>query len=228
MERKSNREKTIPIQPKKYITSYCKADKELLPTDGPFSYKGLTRWATYPDGSCLVHAILNAFWKPYRKGRLNDKVLDRLDYVKKLRHKLAEMLEEPIDKNDPTGPTNYDILSNGSLRELAQSIPDCSLERMKKVLDSTSFLGYVYLEYFSDRFDIDIYIIDLEKMDVYTTGRSDDEIYYKSRDSIVIGYVNEHFETLSVKTSPSNYETFFSTDSPFIRAIWKRRRELVP
>ncbi len=215
--------------PKKiYVRGYCKGDRELLPTDGPFSYKGLTRWATYTDGSCLVHAILNAFWKPYRQGRLNGKVMDRLKFVLELRTKMASMLAEPIDKNDPSGPTNYDVLSNGSLRELANSIPDCSLERMQKVLNSKDLLGYVYLEYFSDKFGIDIYIIDLEKMDVYTTGRCDDDLYYKGRDSIIIGYINEHFETLSVKTSPSVYEAFFSSDSPVIRAIWKRKRELTP
>jgi hypothetical protein len=213
---------------KVYVNYYCKGDRELLPSDGPFSYKGLTRWATYGDGSCLIHAILNAFWKPYREGKLNGKVMDRLKFVSELRTKMAKMLSEPVDKNDPSGPSNYDVLSKGSLRELANSIPDCSLDRMKKILDSNMFLGYVYLEYFSDKFGIDIYIIDLNKMDVYTTGRCDDEIYYKNRDSIIIGYINEHFETLSVKTSPSVYETFFSTDSPVIREIWKRKKQLTP
>ena len=207
-----------------YVTGYCKKDKELLPENGPFFYKGLTRWMTYTDGSCLLHAIFNAFWKPYRLGRFEGKSFDRLLFVRNFRTQMAKALSQPSDEKDPTSPANYELLSNGSLKELSSYIPECNLENMKKVLDSEEFLGQVFIEYFSNQLSLDIYIIDLKKMDVYMTGRSDDNLYFKSRNSVVIGYIDKHFETLSVKTSPENYDTYFSSEAPFIRAIWKRKR----
>jgi hypothetical protein len=209
-----------------YVQGYCKAGMEELPTNGAISYPGLMRFHTYTDGSCLVHALLNAFWKPYHSGLLNGQPLHRKEFVRNLRTQMADLLRQPSIPGNPKSPINYDLLSNGALRELADSVPECSLEKMCAILDSNAFLGYVFIEFFSEKFNIDIYILDLKKMDVYIMGKGTDHLYYKGRNSVVIGYIDNHFETLGIRTSEVNYDTFFDSESPFIRKIWERKRQI--
>lgn len=208
-----------------YLEEPCQKDRQLLPENGPFSYPGLTRFYTYKESS-LIHAILNATWEPYHNGDVDGESFDRQILVRDLRKKLSFLLRSPIDPSKPKGPTHYDKLLNGCLRERAKKHKDCTLDRLCAILDSDLFLGHVFIEFLSNYFNIDIYILDLKSMDIYTTGGMDDHMYYKARDSIIVGFVKNHYDLIGVKTSKDDYATLFHNESPFIRKIWERKKEI--
>ena len=209
-----------------FITGPCKADRQLLPENGQFSYPGLTRFFTYKESS-LIHAILNAYWEPYHTGEVNGETFDRQILVRQKRTELAQILRSPIEPTKKNSPTHYDRLMNGCLREMSKKNKMCTLDRLCSVMDSDVFLGHVYIEFLSNHFNLDIYILDLTSMDIYTTGGMDDRLYYKGRDSIMIGYVHpNHYEMIGVKISKDDYATIFHSESPFVRKIWERKKEL--
>nr|QBK89805.1 MAG: OTU-like cysteine protease [Pithovirus LCPAC101] len=180
-----------------------------------FIYNNMVRFDTIADGSCFFHAVLMSFYEPYQ---LNN--IDRISFVREFRRDLAKTLSSPINPNDGESPSYYDALSGGTLSKFAESVPQYSLSKMVKILDSNSFVGNEYIEYISNLFSRDIYILDIEKSNVYMTG---DEygLLYKNRQSTVIGYKNSHFELIGVQSSNGHIRVGFSPDDPFISYINK-------
>lgn len=60
---------------------------------GCFTYDNMISIYTYPDGSCLIHAVLNGFFKPYRSGMIDNTKMDRKEYVKEVRKDISLYLE---------------------------------------------------------------------------------------------------------------------------------------
>lgn len=182
-----------------------------------FSIKGMKfpytirKIETIGDGSCFLHAILRAIWPDYEKMGYKEK----RKTVRTLRDELAVRLEEKDEK----GISVYQKLSDGKLPELSKSIPHVKLEEMKKFLKSDNFFDQLYFEFISDTFNIDIYVIDYSTEKIYNMGYSTNQNFYKDRNSIIIGYGNQHFETLEIEVRPGHWKTFFKHDSEIIKII---------
>lgn len=200
---------------------------ERYPQGGPFYYPGLIRFYTYTDGSSFLHAISNSMHDFYRSGVMKDgRTVDRHHFVRDLRKELSEELAKPANKQNPNSAIYYELLSRGQLREQAINMPEYSLEHMQRTLDSEEHLGLLFLEFFSTIFDVDIYIINLKKLDLYITGK-DDRLYYKNRKSIIIGYIDNHFESMGVQIGHNKYFTLFDPKFPLITKIWERKNAIM-
>lgn len=207
-------------------------DYQKLPS-GNFNYPGLTRFYNIQDENSLLRAILNAMYLPYRTGILGGKPCDRDKMIRDLRVQLAEKLNSPLDieskggnfKVPVDGLTYYENLSQGEIKRLSSNNPELTLENMRNYLMSKNPLNLSLLEYLGDALNTDIYLIDLSKLDVKIEKIELSKYLYKGRDSVVIGVLGDHFETLGVKSGKER-NTYFTPDSPLIKAIRKRRREL--
>lgn len=182
---------------------------------------------TYGDGNCYFHSILGAFCKKYI---ISNSYEQKLTYVSKLRYVLSNQLNSPYPG---TSLKYYDVISNGSLRENSEFITECSLEYMMRELNSNNPVGNIYQELISDCLNIDIYLIDITKGDIYFTA-CDYNNLYKNRNSIVIGYndycndkIINHYETIAVISDLGIPQTFFTFDHPFIQKLKDRIRNRV-
>ena len=137
------------------------------------------------DGSCFFHAICKAYFKPYIFGKVGDKPLNRGKFVRKLRRDLAKKLGSKINPEDANSKTYYEDLAKGELANIGKEIKQYSLENMQKTLDSSEPISNEYNEFISNQLDIDIYIIDGIKRDVYMTG-TEDSLIYKNRKSVIL------------------------------------------
>lgn len=175
-----------------------------------FSYP-LRRIPTLGDGSCFLHAVLRCIWSDYKDLSTSEK----LRVVCEVRQELSDL----IDKKGTDGTSYYDRLSRGELKDLSKSFSETQLEEMKRFLKSSEYFTHLYLEFISEVFEIDIYIIDYKSMNLYNHG--DNELFYKDRNSIAVGYDEKrsHFEALEVEIRPGKFETFFEPDSNIIREL---------
>lgn len=188
-------------------------------------YPGLVKLNMMGDGSCFFHSIAYSFHKPYRFETIEGYVLDRRDFIRKLRKDLSIKLGQPVNPSDPNSPIYYDVLSRGQLSELSKTLPEYSLLYMQKELDSNTPIDSIYHEFVSDILNKDIYILDGESRDVYQLDR---ELYYKGRPSIVLYYANNHYDLIGLNTkvgensNDNGIKTFFNPNSDFIRILYSR------
>lgn len=181
-----------------------------------------------PDGSCLFHSVLKAFSKKYNQ-RLDP---DRKAMVTNVRKDLAEALGEmvPHQEGDLVKKTYYEILSNGNLASFGVHSKEFSLPYLQELLKSNNSVGMEFIEALGLFFDIDIYIIDMLRSDLYFIG-TDLSIYYKGRKSIVLGYTQAsmkddgHYDVIGLNIGNKIY-TLFEKDNFFIRSLNDRYKEL--
>ena len=160
------------------------------------------------DGSCFLHSVLRAISPDYTEKNTKE----RIEMVIEVRKDLAEMIDKPVEGSE--GKTYYELLSRGQLKELSETFDEIKLEEMKKFLRSKDWFSLLYVELISNVFDIDIYIINHCKKNLYV---GDNELLFKNRKSIIIGYHDEkHFDTLSIKDKNGEKRTYFSPTSPVI------------
>lgn len=163
------------------------------------------------DGSCMFHSILLATSTRYNNSNTSQRKL----MASKLRSNLSKQLDR-----------KYHYLSRGQLADFARATrnvtPFGSLEEMKSHLDSDSFVGQEYIELISDELNIDIYIIDLDKQDVYIVG--DTELYIKNRPSVVIGYreSQSHYDMIGQIKSNNKIVSLFDPTHETIITLRKR------
>lgn len=161
-----------------------------------------------PDGSCMFHSILQAFNKTYNTLDNNGKKL----MVREFRNNLSDVLTEDVD-----GEIIYNKLSRGELEEFSKFYPPASLKVMQRDLKNNTWGDFRFLELLSEILDLNIFIIDRTKSDVYQTG--DPELLYKHRDSIIILNTNNiHFDTMGLK-SKRGVKTLFNKNDPVIKLI---------
>lgn len=191
---------------------------ENLRWDKNFKYDGLVRLYTIGDGSCFFHAVIKAYFIPYKVGYYNEQPLDRGQFIRNFRRDLAKTLRED--------PEIYKSLSRGQLENMSKTLEQCHLEEMIKVLDSDLPVDNLFNEYVSNVINKDIYLLDMEKEDVYMTG-NDIDILYKNRDSIVILTMPGHYELVGVERN-GLIQTLFRPNDDFILYIKERLHQLTP
>ena len=190
----------------------------------PFS---LVRIRTDMDGSCFFHALAKAYFKPYIVGKIDGESFNRKNFIKNLRKDLAKRLASKIDPEDPKSKTYYEALAQGELKKISKDMGNYSLKNMQKELSSSSTpVSNIYNEFISDQLELDIYILDANKKDVYMTG-TEDNLLYKNRRSIVILYLPGHYELIGLVDEDNEVTTLFSPQSDFIQSIRKRMKKLV-
>lgn len=180
---------------------------------------GLIVIPTIGDGSCFFHAILGAIYKPYIN---TDNEAERRRIAYEFRRLFAELLGE----EDDDGVRYYDRISRGQLGAISKELQDYSLESLQRHLSDPHFpVDFIYNELISDNLEIDIYIFDLSKRDLYILG---DEIgfLYKNRNSIIIGYSPGHYSLMGVKNG-EKIDTFFDKDHEIIKKLNKRLMDII-
>lgn len=183
----------------------------------------LVRIGTPMDGSCLFHAIINAYFEPYRSEILHGTPISRFDIIKRLRTELSIALSSPIDPNHPH-PTYYESLNFGNTKEFSQAVPEFSLSYMQNELNSNSPIGYGYMEFIGNILNKDIYILDSKRQDIYIT----DELPLTikgTRKSIVIYYMSGHYELVGIENNDGSYSTHFSPNHSLIKTLYNRVKE---
>lgn len=184
---------------------------------GPFP---LVKIRTIGDGNCFFHSILNAIYPKYQNNP-------------ELRHQLAINLRldiaKHIDKKNPeTGLTYWESASNGNLVTLlidelfSKDIPedfevDYSVNGIKRLLNSTAYIGDEIISLASNLLDINIIII--EESD--NTIRKLVESFRSTRKSVLIlgNQDKQHYETCGVLNG--NYiQTVFDSDDNFKSAFY--------
>lgn len=170
----------------------------------------LVRYDTIGDGSCFFHAFLHSFYIPYRISTYEEKRLIVRDFRTQLSTELVLL---------------YDSLSRGQLCTYAQFVPEYSLSNMCARLDSYQSVGNEFNELLSNIFNKDIYILSGALEDPYMM--SDNGIYYKGRDSIVLLYSNSHYELVGLRDGENgnNIHTLFTPYHDFITFIQERMRK---
>lgn len=186
-----------------------------LKAASPYSAWTLYRLRTPGDGSCLIHAILKAYNQPYLTSRISDTngqwhYFSQSDFVRKLRHELANLLSQP----NAQGLTPYQTLSRGQWSTYSQEMPRYRLDALTALLDSSLPLDNTFNEFFSNVFDKDIYLFDLDKQDLYQTGK-DASILYQGRPSIIILVIPGHYELVG-RMKQGVIQTLFEPNDPLI------------
>ncbi len=171
---------------------------------------------TSADGSCLFHAIVQAYYKPYIEGKI-----DRYQFIQQFRSDLAEQL-----------PDRYDTLGAGFFKTL--NYPQYSLENMMIELKSGRAVEIEYIQLIADLINKDIYII--SKKVNHDGGEplmyEDNDILYRDRPSIVLLYIENdpkktgHYETMGILNEDESVSTLFSPDHDFILRIRERMDRL--
>jgi hypothetical protein len=190
-----------------------------------FSRWNLVRFDTPPDGSCLFHAIANAYFAPYHTETWDGKKITRDAIVRSMRKEFADKLGQK-DPTDKEGRTYYDQLNNGNTKSFASSVPEFSLEHMKQTLDSNSQVGYGYMEFIGNIIDRDIYILSGHHRDVYNS----DELRYTirgDRSSLVLFFASHHYELVGVKNDDDSFSTHFKPTHSFIQNLYQRVQFLI-
>lgn len=194
-------------------------------SDYGFNYPNMIRVFTIGDGSCFFHALLNAFYTPYRTRKLNGLPVTPKELVRDLRSALSARLGEPISAYSSPEDTYYSRLGDGTIAKIAETIPRYSLSEMQnKLADTTQYVGNEYNEFISDQLNKDIYILDGKTQDIYMTGDNWEKLY-KNRDSIVLLYLPGHYELVSIIENGTTH-SLFKYDNPFIQAIRSRMIEM--
>ena len=165
------------------------------------------------DGSCFIHAILRSFNKSYIEGS-NHK---RSKICRKVRDSLASTLGEINPENNKT---YYDSLGNGTFGSMSIDLPEISLSHMQKELRGSNHIGYSYLEYFSNIFDLDIYIINGKTKKLYNLGESNLDTYYRNRNSIVILWRRNHYDLLGIRQPSNTIDCYFTPSHPLIKYLF--------
>ena len=208
----------------KTVTALKNREYERLNWTGTLQIPNLIRIRTDMDGSCFFHAVAKAFFKPYIFGKSKDGTpFDRKKFIKNLRKDLSKKLAEPVDPEDPDFGSWYETMAHGEWPRTSKTMKEFGLKHMQKELNSNASISNIYNEYISDQLDIDIYILDAVRQDVYMTA-SDNDLLYKDRRSVVILYLPGHYELIGTKDK-DYIQTQFRPNSNIIQIIKERMNE---
>lgn len=188
-----------------------------------FQRWNLVRFATPADGSCLFHAIANAYFAPYHTETWDGRKITRNSIVRSMRKELSDKLSQ---KDPKTGLTYYEQLNNGNTKNFSSSVPEFSLDKMRQTLDSDGHVGYGYMEFIGNAIERDIYILSGRHQDVYNS----DELRLTikgNRPSIVLYFASNHYELVGTKNSDDSFSTHFKPSHSFIQHLYNRVQYLI-
>ena len=143
--------------------------------------------------------------------------MSRDTVVTELRKELASRLQE-VDPQDPQKRTYYQCLAGGNTAIFAEAVPEFALPFMQGQLASTAPIGYGYIEYICNALNKDIYILSAADRDIYVC----DELPFcikGNRKSIVVYYMNGHYELVGIQQADGSFDTHFRHDHSFIRFL---------
>ena len=168
------------------------------------------------DGSCFFHAVLNAFFIPYRQA---SEYQQRSKLARQFRKELADYLKsiiEPIEKKRV-----YDFLCKGSLEAFSKNVPEMSIDNLSRELESGDSTNYVHQEIVSDVVRKDIYVLKAPtsngKVSPYIFDMMD--TLYKNRSSIIIYHESDHYSLVVRRRSEFDLQSSFSPTDPVIMNI---------
>jgi hypothetical protein len=190
--------------------------------DGGFENWNLVRFGTPKDQHCLFHAIANGYFEPYHTESFNGEYKSREDLIIMMRSELALKLSEPINETQ----TIYDIINNGNTAAFSQAMPEFRMAYMQRQLNSQIPIGYGYMDLIGNSLNKDIYILEALRNDIYVT----DELPYTikgSRPSIVLYYVNGHYELVGIQNPDGTFTTYFDPEHSLIRFLYGRVQEYI-
>lgn len=189
------------------------------------------------DGSCMVHAIMQSFYKRYIEANSFN---ERIDMADEFRRNLAEKLTE-INPRDAEGRTYYESLGNGTIAEIGEDAKEFSLEEFFSHLNSREFLDNRVIEYIQIVLNKSIFFVH-EKRDSDGNIISKDMYNYffhpSGQKSICLYGITEepeeeedgkilvgHYDLLGVKEN-GVMKTYFGPNHPFIKKLQSRMREV--
>lgn len=180
----------------------------------------LVRILTIGDGSCLLHAIVNGYYIPYRTSVNKQETLRSL--ISALRKEMALKLSSVDSTRGDGTATYYQTINNGHLPEESKEVPEFTLENMVRCLDSSQSLGTGYLELISRLLNRDLYILSELTQDLYAT----DELPYivtGKRPAVVIYWDGVgHYELVALKNSQGTFDSYFKPTNPLIEFLYSR------
>lgn len=183
---------------------------ENSPMDIPNQLRGsIYRRGVKGDGSCYFHSILYSFNDMYIKNKSQ-----RTSLALRFRESLVPKLKK-----------HYQTLGGGNLRELGQFEEEFTIEGLSKLLLSMSSVGDSFRELISRELNINIFIVDIARKDLYITGDNIKEMY-KERNSVVLAYLPGHYESIVLKSEDDNYNGYFLWNNLFIQTLYKRALEV--
>ena len=184
----------------------------------------LTRVA--PDGDCFFHAVLAGYSKSY-----NQNPQLRGSKARGLRVDIANFLKSEIVTENSDNKLIYHHLAGGNLPSFGQVDHDYTLESMYNWIISKRFVGTEMVEITSLYTNINIFIIDINDMDLIIHGKLEDW-YDPKRTNIVLFYscvllttgkdIGGHFDLCKVKHIDGTAVSHLKPSHSFIQAIIDR------
>jgi hypothetical protein len=177
--------------------------KLISPSLAAANINSLYRFGSVGDGSCYIHSILRAFFKPYKTK--NDD--ERHHFVKLLRGELADNYTTEI----------HHAVGNGFFHE--SKAPEFQYNNIKKLLrDVSSSIGHELMGYIGDQLDVNVYMmrgsVDAKP---YKFAFADTNIK-SHRKNIVLFWINDnHYETVGQMINKDTVQFVFPSDHPFIK-----------
>lgn len=161
---------------------------------------------TIGDGSCLIHAIAQALYKPYVEG-----TVDKGKLALQIRAEIADALRQP----DPaTGRLNYYTVAGGNLPSFAEQDAAFSLAGLESLFRSQAYLGEEMLVVVSQLLKKSIYVLDQERQDLYHA------YIYPGATAVVILYGGVHFQTVALwDPKEGRFVTHFKPGRSLIRFL---------
>ena len=112
----------------------------------------------------------------------------------------------------------YPNLAKGELAKLGGEIPEYSLFSLVNKLGSSSWIGDEFIEFISNYFGIDIYVLDSRIEDVYLYGGDN---FIKNRNSIILLCSGSHYELVGIQIH-NNIGVYWKPTSEIIQFLQKR------
>lgn len=210
LEKNQEENNNIKMLPVKYLDSNDKILKTKAIGDDIYEplvckwKSNLVRISCIGDSSCFVHAVLKGISKEYQS---NDTAIFRNKLAEKIRYNIGNMVDMLDPKYDISDDVRYwESTNNGGILptylnqiiygENMGMLVDYSMEGIKDLLQTQTYLGEEVYQFFTDFLGIDIHIFQ---------GKKDDTIYIKcttnknNKYAICIVGNTYHYELMGIK-----------------------------
>lgn len=164
----------------------------------------LLRYGNPQDGSCYIHAILRAFFAPYKKMT----VASRSTFIIQLRKEMSQNYTEAI----------HNAIGDGYFR--TSEVPAYRYENMKaSIADPGFWIPQVLMEFIGDQLQTNVYILKGVDAEPYIFGDTASHVK-PGRKNVVVYWINDnHYETVGQSESGNTVRTLFPDNHPLITAL---------